>query len=82
MTIPGATQFTRILSRAHSAARLLVSWFIAPVRYAVIIKLMAHKKNYTSICIIQVQLLRFANFGKPKCTGRGEMQTDDKCFST
>ena len=30
MTRPGATQFTRILSRAHSAARLLVSWFIPP----------------------------------------------------
>ena len=27
MITPGATQLTRILSRAHSAARLLVSWF-------------------------------------------------------
>jgi hypothetical protein len=28
MISPGATQFTRILSLAHSTARLLVSWFI------------------------------------------------------
>lgn len=27
---PGATPFTRILLGAHSAAKLLVSWFIAP----------------------------------------------------
>lgn len=27
---PGATQLVRMLSFAHSHARLLVSWFIAP----------------------------------------------------
>lgn len=31
MTIPGATELTRILSQAHSAARLLVSWFTPPI---------------------------------------------------
>lgn len=28
--VPGATQFVRMLSPAHSQARLLVSWFSAP----------------------------------------------------
>ena len=31
LTPPGATQLTRMPSRAHSAARLLVSWFMAPL---------------------------------------------------
>ena len=30
MIMDGATPFTRILSLAHSVARLLVSWFIPP----------------------------------------------------
>jgi hypothetical protein len=44
MISPGATQFTRILSLAHSTARLLVSWFI-PAACVQIKTVHYHKQN-------------------------------------
>jgi hypothetical protein len=56
---PGATQFTRMLSRAHSAAKLRVSWFMPPASmeaalntFAWTITLLRKKnKNMKKICV-------------------------------